>query len=82
MEVLSPGDESRTKLPFYAKVGVREVWLIDPETRVLEVFTLRDGKLRSIRTRDGVVASLALGIELATVKGKLHVRDGTQIDVL
>ena len=33
IEVLSPNDESRDKFPFFAKVGVREVWLIEPKTR-------------------------------------------------
>jgi len=34
IELLSPDDESRDKLPFYAQCGIPEVWLIEPETRV------------------------------------------------
>lgn len=82
VEVLSPGDESRVKLPFYAKVGVREVWLVDPTTHAIEVFALRDGKLVTVRTREGVVVSPTLSVELSTVKGKLRVRDGERVDEL
>jgi len=38
LEVLSPGDESRAKLPFYFELGVREVLLIDRDTRAVQVF--------------------------------------------
>src|SRR5262245_39270106 len=33
IEILSPDDESYEKLPFYEKVGVREVLIVDPEKR-------------------------------------------------
>src|SRR5262249_22926836 len=38
IEIISPHDESRDKLSFYKRVGVREVWLIDPRKVTLEVF--------------------------------------------
>lgn len=40
-EVLSPttaSDDRTLKLPLYASTGVRHVWLIDPELRVIEVY--------------------------------------------
>ena len=40
VEILSPNDESRDKLPFYARMGVSEVWLLHPTTRTFEVFAL------------------------------------------
>ena len=43
IEVLSPNDESRDKLPFYAQCGVREVWLLDPVTRDFDIRVLSDG---------------------------------------
>jgi Uma2 family endonuclease len=82
VEVLSPGDESRAKLPFYAKVGVREVWLVDPETRTVEVLVLRDLRLVPARPRDGVIRSPAMEVELSTVKGKLLIRDADHVDEL
>lgn len=33
IEILSPDDESRDKLPYYAACGVPEVWLLAPRTR-------------------------------------------------
>lgn len=37
LEVESPGDESRRKLPFYLSVGVREVILVHRDTLAVEV---------------------------------------------
>jgi Uma2 family endonuclease len=39
VEVVSPGDESRRKLDFYHRVGVREVLIVDPEGHRVEWFT-------------------------------------------
>jgi len=40
VEIHSEGDESYEKFDFYAKVGVREVWVIDRDTKQPEVFEL------------------------------------------
>ncbi len=45
-EVLSPGTASfdrKKKLPVYARSGVRHVWIVEPETKTLEVLRL-DGE--------------------------------------
>ena len=76
VEILSPGDESRDKLPFYARMGVREVWLLHPKTRAIEVFTLREGTL--VPLTGEVIVSPALGVSLATVDGKLLI-DGDAV---
>src|SRR5689334_25190870 len=42
-EVLSPSTarlDRAAKLPVYAREGVKHVWLVDPEARMLEVFRL------------------------------------------
>jgi Uma2 family endonuclease len=78
VEVLSPNDESRDKIPFYARVGVREVWLIDPVTRAIEIYHLRDAELVSVRPHGGVLHSDSLELDLETIPGpKLQLRDGT-----
>jgi Uma2 family endonuclease len=69
VEVLSPRDESRKKLPFYAKCGILEVWLVDPITRVIEVFVLREAKYVAAETRGGLVVAPRLGLELCTIDG-------------
>lgn len=46
-EILSPTtarDDRRLKLPLYAASGVGHVWLVDPASRLIEVFETRAGK--------------------------------------
>ncbi|NNJ24618.1 Uma2 family endonuclease [Alienimonas chondri] len=50
VEVLSEGDLALEKLPFYASVGVRELWMLDREPWRLSRYRLTDGAL----TADGV----------------------------
>lgn len=53
IEVLSPGAENRrrdllVKRQLYGKYGVTEYWVIDGETRVVEVYRLQDEHLESV----------------------------------
>lgn len=43
IEVLSPDDETRQKLPFYAARGVDAVVIVDPARRSVEWLTLAEG---------------------------------------
>ena len=46
-EILSPSNEAHdrvTKRRLYAEHGIAHYWLVDPEARVLEAFTLREGR--------------------------------------
>jgi Uma2 family endonuclease len=83
VEILSDYDESRKKFPFYAKIGVSEVWLIDPATRATEIYTLVTGEYASVPFVDGRARSPRLGIELAIVDGpRLRLdADGSVTDV-
>ena len=70
VELLSPHDESREKLPFYESLGVREVFLIDPRTRAVELYVLRGGKLLvALPDGAGAFRSEVLGLELRVVEG-------------
>ena len=70
IELLSPHDESREKLPFYESLGVKEVFLIDPGTRAVELFALRGSRLVAVPADgDGVFRSAVLGLELRSVAG-------------
>jgi hypothetical protein len=63
LEVVSPDDRSREKLDFYAKIGTREVLIIDRDPIQIELFQLRRGELVSagiIKPGDG--KSLASGV--------------------
>jgi Uma2 family endonuclease len=45
VEIISPDDRSREKLGFYARVGVRELLLIDRDPWALELYKRRKAKL-------------------------------------
>ena len=54
VEILSPGDESWQKLPFYAEHHVDEVLLVDPDTRTVTWLALRDGEYEPVE-RSGLI---------------------------
>src|SRR3990172_7275684 len=47
VEIHSPGDEAYEKLDFYAKVGVREVWVIERDTKRPEIYELVGDEYRA-----------------------------------
>jgi Uma2 family endonuclease len=55
VEVVSPGSENRrrdlsVKRQLYAKYGVAEYWVIDPENRSVDIYRLMDQTLERIAT--------------------------------
>ena len=57
-EVLSPTTrrhDMSVKRPFYAKVGVRWMWIVDPEPQLLTVSRLYDGRWSEMATFAGEV---------------------------
>lgn len=65
VEIRSPGDETMEKLPFYAEIGVPEVWLIDRDTRRPEVLVLNEGQYqRPSSAAEGWLDSPATGVRL------------------
>jgi Uma2 family endonuclease len=76
VEIYSPGDESYEKLAFYAKVGVREIWIIDRDSRRPELYVCAEGacELRAA-SENGWLLSEVTGIELqAAANNKLAIR--------
>ena len=52
-EVLSRSNRAydrRTKFPYYARVGVRHLWVVDPEARTVEVKKLVDTRWTDVAT--------------------------------
>ena len=43
VEVISPDDRTREKLPYFASLGVRELLLIDRDPWAVELYRLGDG---------------------------------------
>jgi Uma2 family endonuclease len=65
IEIRSPGDETIEKMPFYARLGVPEVWIIDRDSKVPEPHLLREGQYRRQPPgADGWVHSPATEIRL------------------
>ncbi len=54
IEVVSPGDESWEKLPFYAAHRVDEVLIVDPRKRSVSWLALRDGEYEQVE-RSGLI---------------------------
>jgi len=48
IEIVSPGDESWAKLPFYAAHNVDEVLIVDPQARSVSWLGLKDGRYEEI----------------------------------
>jgi Uma2 family endonuclease len=58
IEVASPGDRWPQKLPFYASIGVRELLILNRDTRHLELFRLGDGVMNTIGTSNRAEATV------------------------
>ncbi|PZS09279.1 MAG: hypothetical protein DLM64_10935 [Solirubrobacterales bacterium] len=54
IEIVSPGDQSWAKLPFYAEHGVDEVLIVDPAKRTVSWLALEEGEYRPIE-RSGLI---------------------------
>ncbi len=49
IEIVSPGDESWEKLPFYAAHGVQELLIVDPEQRTVSWLALEAGNYQHVK---------------------------------
>jgi Uma2 family endonuclease len=48
VEIISPGDRTREKIPFYSSLGVRELLLVDREPWTLELYRWQEGQLTKV----------------------------------
>jgi Uma2 family endonuclease len=73
VEVVSPYDQSREKIPFYGQVGVRELLLVDRDPWALELHRLHDGQLeiagRSTLELSDVLPSNVLPVAFRLIPG-------------
>ena len=71
VEILSPGDETWEKLPFYAAHGVEELFVVDPAGRRLRFFRLvRDAGGRAGYEETG--RSELLGVEASELESAVR----------
>jgi Uma2 family endonuclease len=76
VEIRSPGDETDDKLPFYAALGVPEVWVFERDSKQPELLLLAEGKY-SPRPADADLwyRSPATGVEFRVEQaGRVTVR--------
>jgi hypothetical protein len=73
VEIVSPGDQPRKKLDFYAAVGTRELLILDRDPWAQELYQLRRGKLHSIGRSEipqsATLASKVLPLSFRLLKG-------------
>ncbi len=70
VEVRSPHDETYEKLDWYAAQGIREVLVVHPGDRRIELYVLRAGRMMLVQPdAAGEVASDVLGARFSTVAG-------------
>jgi Uma2 family endonuclease len=76
VEIRSPGDETWDKFPFYARIGVAELWVIDRDSKAPQVFRLIEGSYEEIPADpDGWHRSPLTGVWLrAEQPGRLGVQ--------
>jgi Uma2 family endonuclease len=77
IEIRSPDDESYDKLPFFAQLGVRDVVVIDRDTKEPEVYRLAGAQYLVVQAdRDRWVRSDVLSVRFTrTAAGRLVIED-------
>jgi Uma2 family endonuclease len=74
-ELHSPDDESYDKLPFYAALGVPEVWIIHRDSKEPEMHLLKRKKYALAKSVGGWFRGPETGVELARGReGRLAIR--------
>jgi Uma2 family endonuclease len=74
VEILSPKTASLdlgAKREIYARTGVREMWIVEPETRMLKVYRLHENAetpLASLSENDTLTTPLLPGLEIPLAK--------------
>lgn len=73
VELRSPDDETYAKLDFYAALGVREMLVVHPGDRTVELFRLVKARLLPVSPdAEGGLRSDVLGVHLTTHGDGLH----------
>jgi Uma2 family endonuclease len=75
VEIRSPGDESFEKLPFYARLGVPEVWIIDRDNKTPRLFVFAEGEYHELeKSPQGWHESRVTGVLFREENGKLAIQ--------
>ena len=78
IEIRSPEDETYEKLPFYAARGVKEVIVVDRDTKSPELFALAGSQYAKLQLdASGSVRSEILNVTIRRLEGsRLRLQDG------
>jgi len=71
VEVCSPDDETYEKLEFYTRVGVGEVWIIDRDTRLAELYQRSGEALVLTKADQAGWLYRSLGLQIGEAGGQL-----------
>lgn len=85
MAIISPGERTRDKIPFYASIGVVELLVIDREPWTLELYRHQNGQLelvgKSTLASPEVLSSQTVGLAFQLQSGEprpqIQVRQAT-----
>jgi hypothetical protein len=78
IEIRSPGAETYDKVAFYEKLGVREMLIVHPADRSVELLRAVDKRLLPVSNdAGGTIRSDVLGVGFTTVASRLRI-DGTR----
>jgi Uma2 family endonuclease len=76
IEIRSPDDETYDKLPFFARLGVGEVIVVDRDTKKPEIYRLAGSQYLALQPdSEGWLRSEALKVRLACTEGRLVIDD-------
>ncbi len=74
VEIISPGERTREKIPFYGSIGVVELLVIDREPWMLELYRQQNGKLskvgQSTPAAPDVLVSQTVGLTFQLLPGE------------
>lgn len=74
VEIRSEGDETYDKIGFYAGLGVREMLIVHPQGRWVELLRAVGGRLLPVSAdAEGAVRSEVLGAQFTTADGRLRI---------
>ena len=74
VEIRSERDETYDKIGFYARLGVREMLIVHPQGRWVELLRSVGGRLLPVSAdAEGAVRSDVLGAQFVTVAGRLRI---------
>jgi Uma2 family endonuclease len=74
VEIISPGERTRDKIPFYSSLGVVELLIVDREPWSLELYRQQDGELKKIGqstlAASEVLTSQSVGLTFQLLPGE------------